>query len=94
LTARRVGRLRRSLKYEHLYQREIANAAELAEEVTAYLRLYNEIRPYESRALEPRSVPVETHLLRGKVSKILDSGQFLTSDTAVPFKQRRTCPGT
>jgi transposase InsO family protein len=48
-----VERFHESLKYEHLYQREIANAAELAEEVAAYLTLYNEIRPHESLGLEP-----------------------------------------
>jgi hypothetical protein len=36
----------------HLYQREIANAAELAEEVAAYFTLNNEVRPHESLALE------------------------------------------
>ena len=48
-----VERFHESLKYEHLYQREIANAAELAEEVAAYITLYNEARPHESLALEP-----------------------------------------
>jgi hypothetical protein len=43
---RHVERFRQSLEYEHLYQRAIANAAELAEEVAAYLVLYNEIRPH------------------------------------------------
>ena len=38
----------RSLKYEHLCQREIEQAAELAEEVAAYLELYNEVRPHEA----------------------------------------------
>jgi len=43
-----VERFNRSLKYEHLYQREIADAAELAEEVASFLATYNEIRPHES----------------------------------------------
>jgi transposase InsO family protein len=43
-----VERFHRSLKYEHLYQREIANAAELAEEIAAYLQLFNKVRPHES----------------------------------------------
>lgn len=43
-----VERFHRSLKYEHLYQREIANAAELAEEVRAFLATFNEVRPHES----------------------------------------------
>ena len=43
---RHVERFRQSLEYEHLYQRAIATAVELAEEVAAYLVLYNEIRPH------------------------------------------------
>lgn len=43
-----VERFRRSLKHEHLCQRQIANAAELADEVVAYLELFNEVRPHES----------------------------------------------
>ena len=43
-----VERFNRSLEYEHLCQREISDAAELAEEVAAYLTLYNEIRPNET----------------------------------------------
>jgi transposase InsO family protein len=56
-----------SLKYEHLYQREIATAAELAEEVAAYLVLYNEIRPHETLGLEqPLAAHLaEQHLFRG-----------------------------
>jgi hypothetical protein len=50
-----------SLKYEHLYQREIATAAELAQEVAAYLVLYNEIRPHETLAVHL----AEPHLFRG-----------------------------
>jgi transposase InsO family protein len=48
-----VERFHRSLKYEHLYQREISQAAELAEEVEAFLTLYNEIRPHESLGQHP-----------------------------------------
>lgn len=43
-----VGHFDRSLRYEYLYQREIEQAAELAEEVEAFRALYNEIRPHES----------------------------------------------
>lgn len=43
-----VERFNRSLKYEHLYQREIGDAAELAEEVAAFLETFNEVRPHES----------------------------------------------
>ena len=43
-----VERFNQSLKYEHLYQREISQAAELAEEVDAFLHLYNTVRPHEA----------------------------------------------
>jgi transposase InsO family protein len=43
-----VERFNRALKHQHLYQREIEPVAELAEEVEAYLALYNEIRPHEA----------------------------------------------
>ncbi len=62
-----VERFNRSLKYEHLYQREIADAAELAEEVAAYLALYNEIRPHETLG-QRRPLAVhrgDSHLFRG-----------------------------
>ena len=37
-----------SRKYEHLYQRQIANAAELADEVGAFLATFNDVRPHET----------------------------------------------
>jgi hypothetical protein len=43
-----VERFHRSPKYAHLYQREIANAVELAEEVAAFLVTFNEVRLRES----------------------------------------------
>ena len=55
-----VERFYRSMKYEHLYQREIANAAELAEEVKAYLVTFNEVRPHETLGQRP---PLELHRL-------------------------------
>ena len=42
-----------SLKYEHLYRREIPDGLALNDEVEAYRRLYNEIRPHESLDLHP-----------------------------------------
>lgn len=45
-----VKRFNQSLKYEHLYQREIDHAAPLAEEVEEYLRMFNEVRLHESLA--------------------------------------------
>ena len=55
-----VERFNQSLKYEHLYQREIDQAATLAEEVAEFLVLYNEIRPHESLGLRP---PLAMHCL-------------------------------
>jgi putative transposase len=43
-----VERFNQSLKYEHLYRLEINQAWELAEEVEAFLQLYNEVRPHEA----------------------------------------------
>jgi putative transposase len=54
-----VERFNQSLKYEHLYQREISQAAELAEEVEAFLHLYSSVRPHE--ALDFRR-PLEIYL--------------------------------
>jgi len=62
-----VERFNRSLKYEHLYRCEIANAAELAEEVADYLALYNEIRPHQALG-QKRPLAVhrqDPHLFRG-----------------------------
>jgi hypothetical protein len=43
-----VERLNGSHKDEHLYRAEIPDALALAEEVAAFQRLYNEIRPHET----------------------------------------------
>jgi hypothetical protein len=62
-----VERCRRSLEYEHLYQREIADAAELAEEVAAYLSLCNKVRPHQTLG-QKRPLAVhraDPHLFRG-----------------------------
>jgi putative transposase len=45
-----VERFFGSLKYEHLYREEIRGGADLADEVAAYLELYNRVRPHESLA--------------------------------------------
>jgi len=62
-----VERLNRPLKDEHLFQREIADAAELAEEVEAYLSLYNEVRPQQTLGQERPLVVhrADPHLFRG-----------------------------
>ncbi len=62
-----VERFNGSLKYEHLYRLEIADALALETEVEAYRALYNAIRPHEAldfatplnRYLEP---PAGSHL--------------------------------
>lgn len=43
-----VERYNGSLKYEHLYRLEIADALELADETEAYRDVYNAIRPHEA----------------------------------------------
>lgn len=43
-----VERFNGSLKYEHLYRHEIADALELADEAEAYRALYNAVRPHEA----------------------------------------------
>jgi len=53
-----VERFNQTLKYEHLYQREIDQAATLAEEVESLLTLYNEVRPHESLGQRP---PLSMH---------------------------------
>jgi putative transposase len=62
-----VERFNGSLKYEHLYRHEIADALELVDQAEAYRALYNEIRPHEALGFEtPLSVyladPLESHL--------------------------------
>ena len=60
-----IGHSRR--RYEHLHQREIADAAELAEEVAAYLALCNEVRQHQTLG-QRRPLPVhrgDPHLFRG-----------------------------
>ena len=55
-----VGRFNQSLKYEHLHRLEINQAWELAEEVEAFLRLHNEVRPHEAIGFKR---PLEIYLL-------------------------------
>ena len=61
-----VERFNQTLKYEHLYQREIEHAATLAEEVGSFLSLYNEVRPHESLGQRPPLVMhrADQHLFR------------------------------
>ena len=62
-----VERFNGSLKYEHLYRLEIADALELADEAEAYRQLYNTVRPHEGidfdRPMERYlAEPFEPHL--------------------------------
>jgi transposase InsO family protein len=54
-----VERFNGSLKYEHLYRLEIADALELAERAEDYRRLYNEVRPHEALDF---ATPLERYL--------------------------------
>jgi putative transposase len=54
-----VERFNESLKYEHLYREEIADAVALTEEVEAYRKIYNQIRPHEALGFR---TPLAAHL--------------------------------
>lgn len=43
-----VERFNGSLKYEHVYREEIADAAVLTEEVERFREIYNRVRPHEA----------------------------------------------
>ena len=62
-----VERFHRSLNYEYLHQHGIANAAELSEEVKAFLATFNEVRPHETLGQRPPLAlhREDPHLLRG-----------------------------
>jgi transposase InsO family protein len=62
-----VERFNQSLKYEHLYPREIAGVIALNDEIEAYRELYNWVRPLETLGqIRPMTryleTPVESHL--------------------------------
>lgn len=59
-----VERFYRSLKYDHLYRLEIADAFSLGEEVEAYLKIYNEVRPHESLGQVP---PLSRYLAKSNL---------------------------
>lgn len=58
-----------SIKYEHLYRREIGDGLALAQEVASYLTTYNSVRPHEAvgfttpltRYLQAPSTPPTTN---------------------------------
>jgi putative transposase len=64
-----VERFYQAIKYEHLYRHEIPDGLALAQEVEAYLTVYNTIRPHEaigfatpiSRYLQAPSTPPEAN---------------------------------
>jgi transposase InsO family protein len=52
-----VERFNESLKFEHLYREEIADALALAEQVEQFRAIYNDVRPHEALGyLTPMSV--------------------------------------
>jgi transposase InsO family protein len=65
-----VERFYQAIKYEHLYRHQIPDGLALAQEVEAYLTIYNTIRPHEaigfatplSRYLQAPSVPSGANL--------------------------------
>jgi transposase InsO family protein len=61
-----VERFYRTLKYEHLYQLEIADAIELSEQIEVHRQIYNEVRPHESLGqVTPMSVYLDDPNLFG-----------------------------
>jgi transposase InsO family protein len=54
-----VERFNQSMKYEHLYRREITDGQHLTEQVEEYRDIYNRIRPHEALGLTP---PLQTYL--------------------------------
>ena len=63
-----VERFNQSLKHEHLYRLEIDRAWDLAEEVEAFLDLYNTVRPHEAIGFKrPLDIYLqEPHLFSGE----------------------------
>lgn len=65
-----IERFYESIKYEHLYRREIGDGLALAQEVASYLTVYNSVRPHEAigfatplaRYLEAPSTPPTANL--------------------------------
>lgn len=65
-----IERFYQAIKYEHRYRHEIGDGLVLAQEVEAYLRVYNTIRPHEaigfatpiSRYLQAPSTPPGVNL--------------------------------
>jgi hypothetical protein len=70
-----VERFHRSLKYERLYQREITNATELAEEVESFLRTFSEVRSHESlgQRIPPQTQCENQDLLETRSAQGFDS---------------------
>jgi putative transposase len=72
-----IERFYESIKYEHLYRREIGDGLALAQEVASYLTVYNSVRPHEAigfttplaRYLQaPSTPPTANFHLSGTVS--------------------------
>lgn len=71
-----IERFFQSAKYEHLYREEIDDGQALAEQIAAYLVVYNEIRPHEAidfkrpldRYIKPPPITLEPMLQIGPCS--------------------------
>ena len=61
-----VERFYRSLKYEHLYRLEIADAQTLVQEVETYRDIYNRVRPHEAIGQVP---PISIYLTEPNLSE-------------------------
>ncbi len=63
-----VERFYRTLKYEHLYRLEIADAIHLDEQVKVHRQIYNEVRPHEALGqVTPMSIHLaDPNLFQGK----------------------------
>lgn len=78
--------IHRSISCDHLNQRQITNAAELAEDVEVYVRLFNTIRPHTSLGQRrPRGVncgvaPTPEVSYLGRLTRYTCSPSFLTRD--------------
>jgi len=61
-----IERFNGSLKYEHLYREEIADAQALSEEVERFREIYNHVRPHEAIGF---LTPIAVHLAEPNLSQ-------------------------
>lgn len=79
-----IERFFESIKYEHLYRREISDGVQLAQEIDNYLAIFNQIRPHETLGFK---IPMNVYLARPRWvsdSPLRNAGScliFLTRNT-------------